>query len=63
MQFDGLFYILLGVFFTLAGFGVISVNKTPEQSKLWLAKYGRLMSFIGPAMILGGLVQFFGLLR
>ena len=58
----GLWPIVVGIYFLLVGCRVLQINKNPEANELWLRKFGRMAKILGPLIILGGLLQLFGIL-
>ena len=62
-DFSGLIPIALGTYVLLAVFRVIRLSKNQEANELWLRKFGRMMKILGPIIVLGGLLQLFGVLR
>jgi hypothetical protein len=59
----GAIFLLGGVYCLLIAYRIIPVNpKSRETSELWYRKFGTLMKIIGPALIVGGIALFLGLL-
>jgi uncharacterized membrane protein len=48
---DVLISVGLGVYFILAGMGIIRVSKNPKRQEEWKNKYGRLMGICGAVII------------
>ncbi len=62
-QYSGLISIFGGIYVTLLAYRVIRKNpKDPDRMEVWHRKFGKIMKILGPIVIGGGILQFFGLL-
>jgi hypothetical protein len=62
-QFGGIIPFLGGIYLTLGAYRVIRLNpKIPEKEEWWHRKFGKMSKIVGPILIGGGILQFFGLL-
>ena len=63
LNFSGLIPIFCGVYGLLLAYRVIPKKpKDPERLELWHRKFGRMMKFLSPFIIVFGLLELFGVL-
>jgi hypothetical protein len=62
MNIEGIITLFCGIYCTLLAFRVVAPGKNPERNELWYRKFGTLMKFCGPFLILVGLLQVFKIL-
>ncbi len=63
MHYEGFIPLAIGIYASLLGFGVVTLNADPEKNRLWLEKHGLLLKICGPASAVFGVLQVFQLLR
>jgi hypothetical protein len=60
---SGLIPIAGGLYVLLAAFRVVRVSKNPETNEVWLRKFGDMSKVLGPILIVGGILELFGVFR
>lgn len=55
----GIGMALIGVYFTLVGWGRIKTSKNREENAVWFKKYGLFFKIIGPLMMIIGVARIF----
>ena len=63
MNISGLIPIFGGIYATLFAFGKVSISKNREMNERAHKKLGTLFKYLGPFLILCGILQLFGLTR
>ena len=54
---EGIVGIIVGVYFTLIGFGKVAVSKNAESNADWLSRYGKFFKIFGPIIAVGGAIR------
>jgi hypothetical protein len=62
MRLAGLVAICCGSYFLLGVYGVVPMRKNPSVSDATWAKTCKMIKILSPVMIVGGLLQLFGIL-
>ena len=52
----GIGFIVVGILFSLYGFGKIQASKDAEKNVEWLTKYGKFLKIAGPCLVVLGII-------
>ena len=62
MNLEGLIPLLGGLYAFLLARGVLRASKDPAKNDAWLGKWGPILKWIAPLVMLFGLLQLVGIL-
>jgi hypothetical protein len=54
---QGILTILIGIWFTLVGFGKVKVSKNPGYQAGFIMKWGKFFRIAGPLIAVGGVAM------
>jgi len=62
-KWNGLVFLIVGIYGTLIAFRVITPNKNPKKMELWHQRLGPMMKIISPIIIIFGIAKLTGILN
>jgi len=59
MNYEGIVPLMIGLYATLLGFGVLSLSADPQRNHQWRERYGAMMKVCGPVCLVFGAALLF----